>query len=848
MSPERESLLPLFRPSSLDNIPIYSLVLQYHDLLELKVDMKYDQLRSPQVNALLIKPLVSELNADLSEGSLYGLMACMVQFQKEASLNVAMAGVSTTRAMICEIIATKLLKEYDSDGLINALTYDFYPLANGTTITPQGFIPRWQRISTIELAITCEAKKFLAHPVVTQVMESIWNGSIMFQSSLHKLHRVKFANEDEVLAIGFGRRGPGVTYDYSDASVLKLSRLRVPRYRNILNMLSFCVMLLLYIKVLAEQQKSITASEAIFGLWALGFILDEMVAFTDVGFQLYVMSLWNLLDVVILCLLVTYAIVRCLALRAHELDSSNAIRLYRLSKDILASIAVFLFPRLFSILDNYESFSRMVVAVRRMSIDLLAAWVVIIVFSSGFWVAFTMAFARDVFSANEVAFDLLKILFGFTPAVWQNWEFYSRIGQCMLLFYLFITHFVILTILIAVLSDSFTRINMNSKEEHRFLFAVNTISMIKAESSSLFSYTSPLNLIEWVVRPLIYVLPLRQFLVMNRTIIKLTHFPALVSIFLYERLHWKLQQRELAKLAEAETRRQEALDNAGLRRRAHPIYPLSSSPKRSGNKRRGLNKSGIRDRVSNMDLLDEVFKRPYKGTVKIKKNNNRDVGVSTGLPQGGVLDRIVSGAPYGSLEGDKMSDVMASDLEYGRRVFESDYDDENSDNDGASFMTRDTDRKVGKNSRPRTVITHRDSITSSIKPSATLFVPYNRRSLRRRRELSNMSVLTPVPSSAAIASQNEIGDENPDLGVTDAGDDEDDGEEAETTIQDLFRAYQKRQNRREDESVNDPYESTNMPNFEYESEETQPQMHQMLINLSKQLEELNAKLASSSSA
>lgn len=841
MSAEREALLPLFRPSSLDSIPIYSLVLQYHDLLELKVDMKYDQLRSPQVNALLIKPLITELNADLSEGSLYALMACMVQFQKEASLNVAMAGVSTTRAMICEIIATKLLKEYDSDGLINALTYDFYPLANGSAATPQGFIPRWQRISTIELAITCEAKKFLAHPVVTEVMESIWNGSIMFQSSLHKLHRIKFANEDEVLAIGFGRRGPGITYDYSDASLLKLSRLRVPRYRNILNMLSFCVMLLLYIKVLAEQHKSITASEAIFGLWALGFILDEMVAFTDVGFQLYVMSLWNLLDVVILCLLITYAIVRCLSLRAYELDLSNANKLYRLSKDILASIAVFLFPRLFSILDNYESFSRMVVAVRRMSIDLLAAWVVIIVFSSGFWVAFTMAFARDVFSANEVAFDLLKILFGFTPAVWQNWEFYSRIGQCMLLFYLFITHFVILTILIAVLSDSFTRININSKEEHRFLFAVNTISMIKAESSSLFSYTSPLNLIEWIVRPLIYVLPLRQFLVMNRTIIKVTHFPALVSIFLYERLHWKLQQRELAKSIEAESQRQEALDNAGLRRRAHPIYPLSSSPKRSGNKRKPLNKSRVRDRVSNMDLLDEVFKRPYKGTVKVKKNNTRDVGISTGVPQGSVLDRIVSGAHYGSLEGDRMSDVMASDLEYGRRVFESDYDDENSDNDGASFMTRDTDRKTGKGSRSRNLITHRDSITSSIKPSATLFVPYNRRSLRRRRDLSSISVLTPVPSSGAIASQNDLGDEN-----TDAGDDEEDGEEAETTIQDLFRAYQKRQNRREDESVNDPYESINMPNFEYESEETQPQMQRMLTHLSKQLEELNARLGSSS--
>lgn len=50
-----------------------------------------------------------------------------------------------------------------------------------------------------------------------------------------------------------------------------------------------------------------------------------------------------------------------------------------------------------------------------MFVDLCALFLLILISCSGFFVAFTLSFARDVYTANDVAFSLLQMLFGFTP-------------------------------------------------------------------------------------------------------------------------------------------------------------------------------------------------------------------------------------------------------------------------------------------------------------------------------------------------------------------------------------------------------------------------------------------------
>lgn len=640
---ESTPLLPQFSCSPLDLVPVYTVVLETYDLVSSAIDtsLKYDQLRSPQVHSFLIKPIVQDIRFNANAATLYALMANMIQFQRQSQTDIAMTRVMATRALVCEILATKLLKEYDEDQLMNALTFDFYPFTgenssrededsehhspnsdprserhlhynsstDGATTRAHRFVPRWQRASTLELAIKAEAKRFLAHPMVTKVLDDIWRGKIMFQSTVQKLHRAPVEDVRQYLA--YSRRGPPVRYNYEETSILKLSRLRVPRYRSILTLASFCMTLLLYIAVLRQEKSAhISKADIIFGIWTLGFILDEVVGFTDVGPTLYIQSLWNIFDLIILVLLLIYSILRILALSWLEYEPDNAQRILDTSYNILATVAIFLFPRLFSVLDHYESFSGMVIAVRKMSIDLFIAWVVIAVLSSGFWVAFTTSFAPKHKSAGSVAFDLTKILFGFTPAVWDTWQSYSFIGRINLMLYLFITHFVIMTILIAVLSNSFAAVIENGHEEHQYLFAINTISMIKSESSGLFSYIPPLNVIEWALRPLYYVVPLRRFLVINRTAVKITHFPILYTIYLYETLHVKIQSARSKQMFRSGS----ALNISGINTPIRRINRHIGRPAKS--------------RVSKYDLLDEVFRRPYKGTVRMRKPKSQDKGLT----------------------------------------------------------------------------------------------------------------------------------------------------------------------------------------------------------------------------
>lgn len=55
------------------------------------------------------------------------------------------------------------------------------------------------------------------------------------------------------------------------------------------------------------------------------------------------------------------------------------------------------------------------------------------------------------------------------------------------------------------------------------------------KNDALFSYIAPGNIFAWILMPFRYVMPIRQFVVLNRTVIKITHFPLLFCIFFYEK-------------------------------------------------------------------------------------------------------------------------------------------------------------------------------------------------------------------------------------------------------------------------------------------------------------------------
>ena len=361
----------------------------------------------------------------------------------------------------------------------DALSYDFFPLqglpTSSGTLTPgpnwdqpnrAKAQPRAARISALEIAIRAQAKRLLAHPLVVQQLEAIWAGTIVFHSAADNLHRspVKVTPNQNRGYGGLGSRGPvlqaspdrlqpakqrdhlqptsfavrrSVTlYDPQQASLFKLSRLRVPRYRQFLSTCSFAVLLGLYLAVLIERSLTISALEILFWFWSAGFMLDEIVGFNEQGFSLYIMSFWNTFDLGILLLLICYYGMRLYGIIMPDAQKHHVADM---AYDLLAANAVLLFPRLFSVLDHYRYFSQLLIAFRMMAMDLVAVFILIIISCSGFFVAFTLSFSKDEnYDAASVAYALFQILMGFTPAAWESWGTYNLLGKSILTLFLFI--------------------------------------------------------------------------------------------------------------------------------------------------------------------------------------------------------------------------------------------------------------------------------------------------------------------------------------------------------------------------------------------------------------------------
>lgn len=145
----------------------------------------------------------------------------------------------------------------------------------------------------------------------------------------------------------------------------------------------------------------------------------------------------------------------------------------------------------------------------------------------------------------------------------------------------------------------------------RFLFAINTISMVK--NDALFSYIAPGNILAWFLTPLRYCMPMRPFVALNRYVIKLTHFPLLFFIYFYERFL-------LAPSMYAPT---DLVENPGRsRRRAVSLADPAS--------RVALFSPNVRNREESVTgyqkdhALEEVFRRvPDMGTFRTQRRHER---------------------------------------------------------------------------------------------------------------------------------------------------------------------------------------------------------------------------------
>ncbi|KAF8855335.1 hypothetical protein BDZ45DRAFT_805084 [Acephala macrosclerotiorum] len=371
-------------------------------------------------------------------------------------------------------------------------------------------------LNGLEIAAVADCKKFLSQKVVQKIVHGIWRGDITFWQDLnaHTKKKPSFYN----------RR-------HSDY----FTRLRVPLYQKTFEVLFFATFLFLYYAVLVERNPYyITPLEIALDVWFAAFAYDELSEFIDAGSIFYAVDIWNGADLIIIIIGVAFLITRAIGLIK---DDSQIIDH---AFDILSLEALFMVPRICSLLSLHPYFGTLIPCLKEMAKDFVKFMVVVAVLYVGFLTTFTLL-ARDTFKLSDMSWILIKVFFGSSYLGFDiMYDINPVLGPPLMLVFVTMTNILLITSLISILSDSFSKVIAHAREEYLFVYSVYVLEA--STSNRLTHFYPPFNLI-----PLIFIRPLRLFVPADQLrttrifLLKATHLPIIGAIWLFEAAHDKVR-------------------------------------------------------------------------------------------------------------------------------------------------------------------------------------------------------------------------------------------------------------------------------------------------------------------
>ncbi|KAL8675532.1 MAG: hypothetical protein Q9168_000044 [Polycauliona sp. 1 TL-2023] len=493
-----------------------------------------EQLRAPRMNALMVRPMVDRLYALHDISIVYCLLVNRVQFLREQTYHAHHQTVNITRASLCEILANRVLRKYDEDNpghhglllLANILVAGFEPFQNApeeiiqqAPATPTLALQNrggYERKSTaLELAIISESKTLLSSSACQKLVESVYAGRVVYTP-------VSFI---DILPDNYKHKHISL-YHPRKAPLLNQYRLIVPRTRNFLDLGQFVVLLALYLLVMKRHEHGhMTVPEAAFCVYACGWVLDELASMVEHGWQVYTQNLWSFLDFMFAMIFLLYFI-----LRLHDLAAGIAHTQHR-GLDILATGAPVLIPRLAF---NLMSENILFVSLRAMMSDftlltLLAVW------TFGGFLLGMVWLAGGSHQPVTIAKWMVYVWFGLDgTGIQQSLDLHWLLGPILMVTFAVLGNTLFLTIVVAMLSNTFATIVANSTAEVQFRRAVLTFEGVK--SDAIFAYQPPFNLLALCfLWPLKLIVTPRWFHKLNVTFIRTLNAPLLLIIAWYER-------------------------------------------------------------------------------------------------------------------------------------------------------------------------------------------------------------------------------------------------------------------------------------------------------------------------
>ena len=204
-------------------------------------------------------------------------------------------------------------------------------------------------MNALEIAAVAGAKKFLAQRSVQKIISAVWHGEIIFWDTL-AVKTVKRAQR------------------YNKRRMDPYSRLRVPKYQKIFEALFFASFLAMYYLVLLERHpERITPLEVMLYVWIAAFAYEEVGELMDTGSLFYSADIWNAWDVCIALCGLAFLIARVFALWSGDKAALE------ISFDLLSLEALFLVPRICSILSVHPYFGTLIPCLKEMTKDFVCS-------------------------------------------------------------------------------------------------------------------------------------------------------------------------------------------------------------------------------------------------------------------------------------------------------------------------------------------------------------------------------------------------------------------------------------------------------------------------------------------
>ncbi|KAI4961790.1 hypothetical protein J4E86_000819 [Alternaria arbusti] len=519
---------------------------------KIKLPHTFEDLRRSQ-EGRAVQPLIAYLSTQVDHPALVSALLALKGHFSALEETSDEPGVNEARGYACEFVAWQFLTNLKEADIIESLLVELPPATTPITSNPpngyhsgenerdtthaderspllpvsntdyfgHGDSPRsrfgslmsqCENLSALELATVSGAKKFLSQRPVQKIINGLWKGDIVFWETL-SLHSEKKPKK------------------YNRKQADPFSRLRVPLYLKIFETLFFAAFLGLYYAVLVQRNNArVTIPEILLYVWIASFAYDEFSDWLDAGqSSFYASDFWWTWDISIVVVGFVFCIMRIVGL-----TTANATTI-DLAYDVLGLEALFLVPRIFSLLSLNRYFGTLIPCLKEMTKDFIKFLSLVVILYLGFLTTFVLLARDSRFNAKQMSWILIKVFFGSSYLGFDVAEEISPFfGPPVMLVFVTLTNILLITSLISLLSNSLSKVLDHARDEYLFIYSVY---VLEASSSNRLTYfLPPLNLIPLVIRPLRLVIPSERLRSVRIVLLKATHLPLVFAIWAYEQL------------------------------------------------------------------------------------------------------------------------------------------------------------------------------------------------------------------------------------------------------------------------------------------------------------------------